>query len=94
MSFSVLLFYLTSDEVIILSAMGTAANLNMNFDQGRGSVISPAAHVQSSGPSGPSAIEKSAASEANNGETREKHLFVDISLANQNQLKHFNSIER
>jgi len=81
------------DEVIILSAMGTAANLNMNFDQGRGSVISPAAHVQSSGPSGPSAIEKSAASEANNGETREKHLFVDISLANQNQLKHFNSIE-
>ncbi|XP_013077803.2 C2 domain-containing protein 5-like isoform X1 [Biomphalaria glabrata] len=74
------------EEVIILSAMGTAAKINLNFDiRGPQSSIpfpvSPVAQVQSSiapvDKAAPVVLERE----------KERHLYVDIGLANQAQIK-------
>ena len=74
-----------SDEVIILSAMGTAAKINLNVDPVRASAATLPQAL-------PLAPDKPPSGERDSKE-RDKSLFVDITLANQPPHKNLTSID-
>ncbi|BFZ15978.1 hypothetical protein BsWGS_19017 [Bradybaena similaris] len=76
------------DEVIVLSAVGTAAKINLNFDLTQLPVTSGPG---SQGPSTPNlaavATDKDMHGGAEKERDKEKYLFVDTGLANQGHIK-------
>ncbi|XP_059179627.1 C2 domain-containing protein 5-like [Physella acuta] len=73
------------DEVIVLAAMGTAAKINLNFDL-HGGVNSAGSLATPLPPLSSGALSEKAP--AGTGEKeKDKHLYVDIGLANQVQMK-------
>lgn len=77
-----------SDEVIVLSAIGTAAKINLNFDLSR-LQLAPGSSAQTSSTPGLASgtTDKSVPGGLEKERDKEKSLFVDISLANQANMK-------
>ena len=80
--------------MIILSAMGTAAKITLNPDPGRGSMVQLVPTLPTN-PSTPAPAEKplSAGSSSGERDVKDRHLYVDISLANQVQQKALASMD-
>ncbi|CAG5134399.1 unnamed protein product, partial [Candidula unifasciata] len=82
-----------SDDVIVLSAAGTAAKINLSFDPTKAALCLPASSQVPACPIlSTDTPDKAAAAVGGGGRLKkerdkEKHLFVDIGLANQAQLK-------
>ncbi|CAG5115440.1 unnamed protein product, partial [Candidula unifasciata] len=83
------------DEVIVLSAVGTAAKINLNFDCTQLPAVASAAGLQASAtPTSATAVsDKDAHGGTEKERDKDKYLFVDTGLANQGQLKSTMSVE-
>ncbi|BFZ04098.1 hypothetical protein BsWGS_07137 [Bradybaena similaris] len=81
-----------NDDVIVLSAVGTAAKINLNFDPSKAMTLTSSSQVPACPSFGTDTPEKVAGGGSVKKERdKEKHLFVDIGLANQAQLKSLTS---
>lgn len=83
-----------SDEVIILSAVGTAAKINLNFDLTQLPVTSgPGSQAPATPTLAAVATDKDMHGGAEKERDKEKYLFVDTGLANQGHIKTIGTAE-